>query len=228
MLIKMSSKATIQLLPGQSYLVMMDMDSTLICNEVIDDLAAAVGVGDEVKAITNLAMSGSIDFAESLRRRVGLLQGADEKILVDIKNAIKLTPGAEELISKFKELGFKTCVVSGGFDVVIKEIIKKLKIDDFRANKLEVVNGKLTGNLLGEILDANGKKETLIQMAKKFSIPLSRTIAIGDGANDIPMIEQAAIGIAFNGKNALEEKANLQVHDESLLGVLSVLGLSSP
>ena len=119
-------------------------------------------------------------------------------------------------------------MVSGGFDVVIKEIIKKLKIDDFRANKLEVVNGKLTGNLLGEILDANGKKETLIQMAKKFSIPLSRTIAIGDGANDIPMIEQAAIGIAFNGKNALEEKANLLVHDESLLGVLRVLGLSSP
>lgn len=221
----MKSESISPLTSGQSYLVMMDMDSTLISNEVIDDLAEAVGVGEEVKAITDLAMKGSLDFAESLRRRVGLLRGADEKILDEIKNSLRITPGAEELINKFIELGFKTCVVSGGFDVVIKEIIEKLRIDDFRANRLEIVDGKLTGRLLGEILDANGKKATLIYMAKKFSIPLSRTIAIGDGANDIPMIEEAAIGISFNGKSALEHKADLSVHDESLLGVLKVLGL---
>jgi len=228
MLIQMTDKNQAHLLAGKPYLVMMDMDSTLIQNEVIDDLAAAIGAGEEVKAITNLAMAGEIDFAESLKRRVKLLSGADIEIIERVKRGIHLTPGAGELIERFRELGFKTCVVSGGFEVVIKEIVEKLGIDEYRANNLEITNNKLTGNLLGTILDANGKKEALLQMAKHFSIPLSQTIAIGDGANDIPMIETAAIGVAFNGKNALAMKADVIVNDQSLVGVLKALGISNP
>lgn len=216
------------LVAGETYLVMMDMDSTLIQNEVIDDLAAAVGVGEAVKAITNSAMSGEIDFKESLKRRVDLLSGADIAILEAVKSTIHLTDGARELIKKFKDLGFKTCVVSGGFDVVIREIILDLGIDDYKANQLEIKDNKLTGKLLGPILDANGKRDALIEMAKKYLIPLDKTIAIGDGANDIPMIEQAAIGVAFNGKPALVARADLVVNDQSLMGVLAALGINNP
>lgn len=216
------------LLPNVPYLVMIDMDSTLIQNEVIDDLATANGVGSEVKEITEMAMAGKLDFAESLRRRVNLLQGADSKILNDVKNSISLTPGAKELIQKFKSLDYKICVVSGGFDVVIGDVVRELGIEEYRANHLEIESGKLTGKLLGSILDAQGKKNALIQLATENSIPLEHTIAIGDGANDIPMIKQAAIGIAFNAKEALQNEADLIVNSKSLLGVLDALGLSNP
>lgn len=228
MLINMKDKKITHLLPNVPYLVMIDMDSTLIQNEVIDDLATANGVGSEVKEITEMAMAGELDFAESLRRRVNLLQGADAKILNDVKNSISLTPGAKELIQKFKSLDYKICVVSGGFDVVIGDVIRELGIEEYRANHLEIEDGKLTGRLLGSILDAQGKKNALIQLATEYSIPLTQTIAIGDGANDIPMIKAAAIGIAFNAKEALQNEADLIVNSESLFGVLDVLGLSNP
>lgn len=228
MLINMKDKKITHLLPNVPYLVMIDMDSTLIQNEVIDDLATANGVGSEVKEITKMAMAGELDFAESLRRRVNLLQGADAKILNDVKNSISLTPGAKELIQKFKALDYKICVVSGGFDVVIGDVIRELGIEEYRANHLEIEDGKLTGRLLGSILDAQGKKNALIQLATEYSIPLTQTIAIGDGANDIPMIKAAAIGIAFNAKEALQNEADLIVNSESLFGVLDVLGLSNP
>lgn len=228
MLINMKDKKITHLLPNVPYLVMIDMDSTLIQNEVIDDLATANGVGSEVKEITEMAMAGELDFAESLRRRVNLLQGADAKILNDVKNSISLTPGAKELIQKFKALDYKICVVSGGFDVVIGDVIRELGIEEYRANHLEIEDGKLTGRLLGSILDAQGKKNALIQLATEYSIPLTQTIAIGDGANDIPMIKAAAIGIAFNAKEALQNEADLIVNSESLFGVLDVLGLSNP
>ncbi len=224
----MKDKKITHLLPNVPYLVMIDMDSTLIQNEVIDDLATANGVGSEVKEITEMAMAGELDFAESLRRRVNLLQGADAKILNDVKNSISLTPGAKELIQKFKALDYKICVVSGGFDVVIGDVIRELGIEEYRANHLEIEDGKLTGRLLGSILDAQGKKNALIQLATEYSIPLTQTIAIGDGANDIPMIKAAAIGIAFNAKEALQNEADLIVNSESLFGVLDVLGLSNP
>lgn len=228
MLINMKDKKITHLLPNVPYLVMIDMDSTLIQNEVIDDLATANGVGSEVKEITEMAMAGELDFEESLRRRVNLLQGADVKILKDVKNSISLTPGAKELIQKFKALDYKICVVSGGFDVVIRDVIRELGIEEYRANHLEIEDGKLTGKLLGSILDAQGKKNALIQLATEYSIPLTQTIAIGDGANDIPMIKEAAIGIAFNAKEALQNEADLIVNSESLFGVLDVLGLSNP
>lgn len=224
----MKDKKITHLLPNVPYLVMIDMDSTLIQNEVIDDLATANGVGSEVKEITEMAMAGELDFEESLRRRVNLLQGADVKILKDVKNSISLTPGAKELIQKFKALDYKICVVSGGFDVVIRDVIRELGIEEYRANHLEIEDGKLTGKLLGSILDAQGKKNALIQLATEYSIPLTQTIAIGDGANDIPMIKEAAIGIAFNAKEALQNEADLIVNSESLFGVLDVLGLSNP
>lgn len=228
MLINMKDEKITYLLPNVPYLVMIDMDSTLIQNEVIDDLATANGVGSEVKEITEMAMAGKLDFAESLRRRVNLLQGADSKILNDVKNSISLTPGAKELIQKFKSLDYKICVVSGGFDVVIGDVVRELGIEEYRANHLEIESGKLTGKLLGSILDAQGKKNALIQLATENSIPLEHTIAIGDGANDIPMIKQAAIGIAFNAKEALQNEADLIVNSKSLLGVLDALGLSNP
>jgi phosphoserine phosphatase len=210
------------------YLVMMDMDSTLIQNEVIDDLATAAGVGEQVSAITESAMRGEIDFSESLRRRVALLAGAKIEILDQVANKIVLTPGAVEMIEHFAESGFKTCVVSGGFDLIIEKIVRKLGIDSFKANTLEIKDGKLTGNLLGEILDAEGKRQALIEMADKYSIPLDCTIAIGDGANDIPMIKQASIGIAFNAKPALKAAADISIDATSLQAVVQALKISNP
>ncbi len=210
------------------YLVMMDMDSTLIQNEVIDDLATAAGVGEQVSAITESAMRGEIDFSESLRRRVELLVGAKIEILDQVANKIVLTPGAVEMIEHFAESGFKTCVVSGGFDLIIEKIVRKLGIDSFKANTLEIKDGELTGNLLGEILDAEGKRQALIEMANKYSIPLDCTIAIGDGANDIPMIKQASIGIAFNAKPALKAAADISIDATSLQAVVQALKVSNP
>jgi phosphoserine phosphatase len=207
---------------------MMDMDSTLIQNEVIDDLATAAGVGEQVSAITESAMRGEIDFSESLRRRVALLAGAKIEILDQVANKIVLTPGAVEMIEHFAESGFKTCVVSGGFDLIIEKIVRKLGIDSFKANTLEIKDGKLTGNLLGEILDAEGKRQALIEMADKYSISLDCTIAIGDGANDIPMIKQASIGIAFNAKPALKAAADISIDATSLQAVVQALKISNP
>lgn len=212
--------------PNARYLVMMDMDSTLIENEVIDDLASAYGVGKQVKDITEAAMRGELDFSQSLKKRVALLAGASESVLKEVQKNIRITPGAKELIAKFRELNFKTCVVSGGFDVIIKEIVKDLGIDDFAANQLEILDGKLTGNVLGVIIDASGKRTTLLKMAEKYSISLDHTIAIGDGANDLPMIEEARIGIAFNAKPALKEKADLIVDSENLQAVLKALEIN--
>jgi phosphoserine phosphatase len=210
------------------YLVMMDMDSTLIQNEVIDDLAVAAGVGEQVSEITESAMRGELDFTESLRRRVALLAGSSIEILEDVANKITLTPGAEEMINQFAKSGFKTCVVSGGFDVIIEKIVKKLGIDSFKANTLEIKDGKLTGQLLGEILDAQGKRQALIEMAEFYAIPLGCTIAIGDGANDIPMIEQASVGIAFNAKPALKAVADISIEATSLQAVIEELKINNP
>lgn len=212
--------------PDISYLVMMDMDSTLIENEVIDDLASAHGVGQQVKEITEAAMRGELDFAQSLKKRVALLAGADELVISKVQKNIRITPGAQELILKFRELNFKTCVVSGGFDVIVEKIVENLGIDDFAANRLEIIDGRLTGQLLGEIIDAAGKRATLLEMAQKYGISLEHTIAIGDGANDLPMIDEAAIGIAFNAKPALKEKANLIVDSENLQDVLKALKIN--
>lgn len=212
--------------PNISYLVMMDMDSTLIENEVIDDLASAHGVGEQVKEITEAAMRGELDFAESLKKRVALLAGADELIISKVQKNIRITPGAQELISKFRGLNFKTCVVSGGFDVIVSKIVEDLGIDDFAANRLEIIDGRLTGKLLGEVIDAAGKRTTLLEMAQKYGILLKHTIAIGDGANDLPMIDEAEIGIAFNAKPALKEKANLIVDSENLQDVLKALKIN--
>ncbi len=214
--------------PATPYLVMMDMDSTLIENEVIDDLAQAYGVGAAVRAITESAMRGELDFAQSLRKRVGLLAGADINILEQMKPQIRLTKGAREMIEIFRALGFKTCVVSGGFSEIVSDVAEILKIDNFVANTLEVAGTTLTGNLVGKIIDAQGKKVALGEMANFYNISKEHTIAIGDGANDIPMIQAAKIGIAFNAKPALASVADVVINDDSLLAVIDALGLSNP
>lgn len=207
-------------------LVVMDVDSTLIQDEVIDLLAARAGVLDEVSAITDRAMSGDIDFAESLRQRVSLLAGLPAEVLAETAQRIRLTPGARTLCRTLHRLGFRVCLVSGGFGEVITPIAEQLEIDGLRANALEIVDGRLTGRVVGDIVDREGKREALEGFAQEFGIPLARTIAIGDGANDLDMLEAAGLGIAFNAKPIVRAAADTSVNAPYLDSVLFLLGIT--
>ena len=178
-------------------LVVFDMDSTLITSEVIDELALEAGVGEEVAAITEQAMRGEIDFCGSLQRRVSLLKGLDERVLETIAQRLQLTEGAETLFHNLHNLGFKTAIISGGFTYFGHYLQKKLNIDYVYANTLEIEEGKLTGNVLGQVVDGKRKAELLEIIARKENIRLEQTIAVGDGANDLPMLGKAGLGIAF-------------------------------
>ena len=207
-------------------LVVMDVDSTLIQDEVIDLLAARAGVLDEVSAITDRAMSGDIDFAESLRQRVSLLAGLPAEVLAETAQRIRLTPGARTLCRTLHRLGFRVCLVSGGFGEVITPIAEQLEVDGLRANALEIVDGRLTGRVVGDIVDREGKREALEGFAQEFGIPLARTIAIGDGANDLDMLEAAGLGIAFNAKPIVRAAADTSVNAPYLDSVLFLLGIT--
>ena len=207
-------------------IVLLDMDSTLIQQEVIDLLAERCGVGAEVAAITQSAMCGELDFAESLTARVKLLAGANAEILESVKTSITLTPGARTLIRTLHKLGHKVGVVSGGFLDVIEPLLKELEIDFYRANKLEITDGKLTGNVLGSIVDKNGKALALREFASAENVTLSQTIAIGDGANDLGMLELAGLGIAFNAKPAVRAAANSSINSPYLDSVLYLMGIT--
>ncbi len=207
-------------------LVVMDVDSTLIQDEVIDLLAARAGVLDEVSAITDRAMSGDIDFAESLRQRVSLLAGLPAEVLAETSQRIRLTPGARTLCRTLHRLGFRVCLVSGGFGEVITPIAEQLEVDGLRANALEIVDGRLTGRVVGDIVDREGKREALEGFAQEFGIPLARTIAIGDGANDLDMLEAAGLGIAFNAKPIVRAAADTSVNAPYLDSVLFLLGIT--
>jgi phosphoserine phosphatase len=207
-------------------IVLLDMDSTLIQQEVIDLLAERCGVGAEVAAITQSAMRGELDFAESLTARVKLLAGANAEILESVKTSITLTPGARTLIRTLHKLGHKVGVVSGGFLDVIEPLLKELEIDFYRANKLEITDGKLTGNVLGSIVDKNGKALALREFASAENVTLSQTIAIGDGANDLGMLELAGLGIAFNAKPAVRAAANSSINSPYLDSVLYLMGIT--
>jgi phosphoserine phosphatase len=202
------------------------MDSTLIQQEVIDLLAERCGVGAEVAAITQSAMRGELDFAESLTARVKLLAGANAEILESVKTSITLTPGARTLIRTLHKLGHKVGVVSGGFLDVIEPLLKELEIDFYRANKLEITDGKLSGNVLGSIVDKNGKALALREFASAENVTLSQTIAIGDGANDLGMLELAGLGIAFNAKPAVRAAANSSINSPYLDSVLYLMGIT--
>jgi len=207
-------------------LVMLDMDSTLIAQEVIDLLAAKAGMAKEVSAITEKAMAGEMDFTQSLQARVSLLTGLNESMLSAVRSEITLTQGAEKLIQTLHLKGHKVGVVSGGFIDVIEPILKELKIDFYKANKLEIIDGKLTGKLEGVIIDRSAKLDALITFAKNEGIPMSQTVAIGDGANDLDMIQAAGLGIAFNAKAKVAAAAATTISGSDLSAVLLLMGLS--
>lgn len=207
-------------------LVVMDVDSTLIQDEVIDLLAERAGALTEVAAITERAMRGEIDFADSLRQRVALLAGLPVDVLHDTAKRIRLTPGARTLCRTLHRLGFRVCLVSGGFREVITPLAEVLEVDGLRANALEVRDGLLTGEVLGPIVDRQGKREALEDFAREFDIPQARTIAIGDGANDLDMLDAAGLGIAFNAKPLVQAAADTTVNAPYLDSVLYLLGIT--
>lgn len=206
-------------------LVVLDVDSTLIRDEVIELIAAEVGCEDEVAAITVRAMGGELDFEASLRERVALLEGATIADLDAAAARVRLTPGARTLVGTLQRLGFTVAVVSGGFHQVVDRLAADLGIDHVVANDLEVLDGRLTGGLIGPILDRAGKARELVRIARLERVPLEQTIAIGDGANDLDMIATAGLGIAFNAKPAVRAAADTALNVPRLDAILFLLGI---
>ena len=207
-------------------LIVFDVDSTLVQGEVIEMLAAHAGAEAEVRAVTEAAMRGELDFAESLRRRVAVLAGLPESVLDEVAARLELTPGARTTIRTLKRLGFRCGVVSGGFTRVIDGLVDELGLDFCAANELEIVDGRLTGRVVGEIVDRPGKAVALRRFADSFGVPLEQCVAVGDGANDIDMLSTAGLGIAFNAKPALREVADTALSHPYLDVVLFVLGIT--
>ncbi|MEY4497331.1 MAG: hypothetical protein RLZZ364_636 [Actinomycetota bacterium] len=207
-------------------LVVMDVDSTLIQQEVIELLGAKAGREGEIREITERAMKGELDFEASLRARVKLLAGLPESVLADVRSEIALTPGARTLVSTLKKLGHSVAVVSGGFTAVIEPLLRELEITHYRANTLEVKDGLLTGEVLGEIIDRAAKATALRDFAAIEGVTLEQTIAIGDGANDLDMIAAAGLGIAFNAKPAVKAAADSSLTAPYLDSVLYLLGIT--
>ena len=207
-------------------LIVMDVDSTLIQEEVIDLLAARAGCADEVAKITESAMRGELDFAASLRERAALLAGLDASVLDAVRAGLRLTPGARTLIRTLKRLGYKCGIVSGGFTAVIEPLAAELGIDYVAANTLEVADGTLTGRVLEPIIDRDGKTEALRTFARAAGVPLSQTVAVGDGANDLGMISAAGLGVAFNAKPMVRDAADTALSVPYLDTVLYLLGIS--
>ncbi len=207
-------------------LVAFDMDSTLIQAEVIDELAAAAGVGEEVAAITDAAMNGELDFRKSLERRVALLEGLDERVLEEIAKRLPLTPGAERLVRTLRSLGYRTAILSGGFSYFGDELQRRLGIDFVFANELEIRDGRLTGRVQGEIVDGARKAALLRRIAEDEGLRLEQTIAVGDGANDLPMLDAAGLGIAFHAKPRVRASAEQVISNLGLDGILYLIGMS--
>jgi phosphoserine phosphatase len=207
-------------------LIVMDVDSTLVSAEVIDLLAARAGCTEQVAKITASAMRGDVDFATALRERVALLAGLDASVLDDVRREVALAPGARTLIKTLRHLGFRCGIVSGGFTQLTDPLAADLGLDYAAANTLEIAGGKLTGKLTGPVIDRAGKAAALRQFAERAGVPLSQTVAVGDGANDLDMITAAGMGIAFNAKQAVRAAADASVSVPYLDTVLYLLGVS--
>jgi phosphoserine phosphatase len=205
-------------------LVCFDMDSTLIDAEVIDELAIEAGVGEQVAAITESAMQGEIDFNESFCRRMALLEGLDESVLEKVAQRLVLTEGAEKLMFHLKELGYKTAILSGGFDYFGRYLQKKLGIDYVYANQLDIVDGKVTGKVVGDIVNGDKKAELLRQLAQQEKLSLEQVVAVGDGANDLPMLSIAGLGIAFRAKPLVKASAKQSISQLGLDAILYLIG----
>ena len=208
-------------------LVVLDMDSTFIRQEVIDLLAAHAGVGEEVSAITERSMRGDMDFQQSLTARTALLAGLPETVFDDVRLEITLSQGAEQLVKVLRSLGEKIAVVSGGFENVIAPILEGVGVDYFKANLLEIDSGFLTGRIIGPVIDREAKARYLQALAHELEIPLSQTVAVGDGANDLGMMEIAGLSIAFNAKPIVVQAADVAITDGDLLGVLRFMGITA-
>jgi phosphoserine phosphatase len=207
-------------------LVAFDMDSTLIDAEVIDELAKAAGVGVQVAAITERAMRGELDFTASFRARVALLKGLDESALQIIAERLQLNEGAERLVSTLKKMGYKTAILSGGFNYFGRYLQQRLGIDYVFANELEIVDGKATGEVVGDVVDGQRKAALLRDIAARENISLEQVIAVGDGANDLPMLSIAGLGIAFRAKPIVKQSARQSISTLGLDGILYLLGIS--
>lgn len=207
-------------------LIVFDVDSTLIQGEVIEMLADRAGAGDAVAAITEAAMRGELDFAESLHHRVSTLAGLPASVVDEVAAQIELTPGARTTVRTLRRLGFKCGVVSGGFRQVIEPLAAELQLDFVAANELEIVDGKLTGRVIGPVVDRAGKAESLREFASQVGVSLEQTVAVGDGANDIDMLSTAGLGVAFNAKPALREVADASLSYPYLDTVLFLLGVT--
>jgi len=216
----MSSRPSLSM-PG---LLFMDMDSTLIQCECIDEIAGFLGIKTQISEITERAMRGELDFAASLTERVQLLSGLDASVLNQVyEQCIELTQGAESLITTLKQHGWKIGLVSGGFTYFTDKLESRLKLDFTRSNTLEIHRGKLTGSIIGDIVDAETKRRCLLEQAEIYSIPLTQTVAIGDGANDLPMIQAAGLGIAFHAKPKVQAVAQYCINEGPLDQTLNFL-----
>ncbi|MBX2808040.1 MAG: phosphoserine phosphatase SerB [Cellvibrionaceae bacterium] len=207
-------------------LVCFDMDSTLIEAEVIDELAKEAGVGEQVVQITEAAMAGDLDFNQSFTQRMALLQGLDESVLESVAARLKLTEGAEKLFKALRKLGYKTAILSGGFDYFAAYLQRQLDIDYVYANQLDIVDGKLTGKVAGEIVNGERKAMLLNTLAQQENISLQQVIAVGDGANDLPMLSEAGLGIAFRAKPLVKASAEQSISQMGLDAILYLMGLS--
>jgi phosphoserine phosphatase len=206
-------------------LVQLDVDSTFIQQEAIELLAAKAGVLEQVAAITASAMRGELDFEQSLRARVGLLKGLPESAIAEVQMEISLTDGAQNLVETLHGEGHSVSLVSGGFIDIIEPMIKTMSIKYYKANKLEIVEGVLTGGLIGQVVDRAAKAEALREFAKASAVSIENTVAIGDGANDLDMMAAAGLSIAFNAKPIVVEAADLQLTNPHLRSVIALIGV---
>lgn len=201
---------------SQPGILVMDMDSTTITIECIDEIAKLAGVGEQVAAVTELAMQGELDFAQSLHQRVATLKGASQNILAEVASNIPLMPGLEILIAILKQHHWKVTIASGGFTYFSEHLKNMLELDNAHANQLEIIDGKLSGKILGDVVDAEGKANFLIKLSNEYKIPYLQTVAMGDGANDLIMMNAASLGVAFHAKDIVKKQADTAIHFSGL------------